>query len=322
MPKVSVIVPVYGVEKYISKCIESILNQTYTDWELILVDDGSPDNSGFICDEYARKDSRIRVIHKENGGVSSARNVGLDYATGEWVTFVDADDWIDLNTFNICLPYMADNDIVRFSMNLVMNVDETDIRPFLLLEEPKEQYLARIVSRETILGVCGGLYRRKLFCDNDIRFDLSLICGEDWVVLTNLVVHSNNCKILPQPLYQYNKYNESSCTTGIKYANSISTVRALNQIGHLLTIGYSTNNPFRKSLSKAKCSIIYEFVASVLLHHPSITKSEMQEYQSAISIEQNEILGANISFKEKVILLLYNNVFGKLAFNFIYSSNS
>ena len=93
-PLLSVIVPVYNVEKYLSRCIDSILSQTFTDFELILVDDGSPDNCGSICDEYAKKDKRIIVIHQQNRGVSSARNKGLDIARGEYVTFVDSDDQI------------------------------------------------------------------------------------------------------------------------------------------------------------------------------------------------------------------------------------
>ena len=94
MVELSVIVPVYNVEKYIRKCIESILSQTFTDFELILVNDGSKDNSGLICDEYAKKDSRILVIHRENGGLSAARNTGIKYANGNYITFVDSDDYI------------------------------------------------------------------------------------------------------------------------------------------------------------------------------------------------------------------------------------
>ena len=93
-PKVSIIVPVYNAEKYLHRCVDSILAQTFTDWELLLIDDGSPDRSGEICDGYAMKDARIRVIHKENGGVSSARNVGLDATKGKWVVFVDSSVWI------------------------------------------------------------------------------------------------------------------------------------------------------------------------------------------------------------------------------------
>lgn len=93
-PKISVIVPVYNAESTIRRCVDSILAQTFTDFECLLIDDGSKDRSGEICDEYAEKDSRVRVFHKENGGVSSARNVGLDNAIGEWLAFIDSDDWV------------------------------------------------------------------------------------------------------------------------------------------------------------------------------------------------------------------------------------
>lgn len=95
IPQISVIVPVYNVEKYLSRCIESILSQTFTDFELLLIDDGSTDRSGEICDEYAKKDTRIRVFHTKNRGVSAARNLGLDNAKGEWISFVDSDDWVE-----------------------------------------------------------------------------------------------------------------------------------------------------------------------------------------------------------------------------------
>lgn len=95
MPKISVIVPVYKTEQYLPQCVESILGQTFSDLELLLIDDGSPDRSGAICDQYAEQDARVRVVHKENGGVSTARNVGLDASTGDYITFVDSDDYID-----------------------------------------------------------------------------------------------------------------------------------------------------------------------------------------------------------------------------------
>lgn len=112
-PLISVIVPVYIAEKYISKCIESILNQTNSDLELILVDDGSPDNSGAICDEYATKDNRVKVFHQENGGVCAARNTGLEHATGEYVSFVDSDDYLESNALEI-----LHNDIVAHNADV------------------------------------------------------------------------------------------------------------------------------------------------------------------------------------------------------------
>ena len=102
-PKISVIVPVYKVEKYLDKCVESIVNQTYKNLEIILVDDGSPDNCPAMCDEWAEKDERIRVIHKENGGLADARNAGMDIATGDYIGFVDSDDWIEPNMYEVLL---------------------------------------------------------------------------------------------------------------------------------------------------------------------------------------------------------------------------
>ena len=95
MNKISIIIPVYKVESYLCECLDSVIYQTYNNLEIILIDDGSPDNCGAICDEYAKKDSRIIVIHKENAGVSAARNDGLEMMTGDWFTFVDSDDWIE-----------------------------------------------------------------------------------------------------------------------------------------------------------------------------------------------------------------------------------
>ena len=93
-PKISLIVPVYNVEKYLNRCVDSILSQDFTDFEILLIDDGSMDKSGKICDEYAKIDTRVRVFHKVNGGVSSARNLGLDYAKGQWIGFCDSDDYV------------------------------------------------------------------------------------------------------------------------------------------------------------------------------------------------------------------------------------
>lgn len=112
MPEISIIVPVYRVEKYLDRCVNSILNQTFTDFELILVDDGSPDRCPFMCDEWGKKDHRIKVIHKKNGGLSSARNAGLEIYQGRYVFFVDSDDWIEKNAldilYNIAVSTKAD----------------------------------------------------------------------------------------------------------------------------------------------------------------------------------------------------------------------
>ena len=124
MDTISVIVPVYKVEKYLDRCIESIVNQTYKALEIILVDDGSPDNCPEMCDNWAKKDNRITVIHKENGGVSSARNAGIGIATGKYIHFVDSDDWLELNAYKTIMEEVLNNEMVVFSaffVNFIKN---------------------------------------------------------------------------------------------------------------------------------------------------------------------------------------------------------
>ena len=121
-PLISIIVPVYNAESTLNQCIDSIINQKFTDWELLLVNDGSSDRSGEICDEYAAKDSRIKVFHKENGGVSSARNVGIDNSLGKWVTFIDSDDKIFDDIFSL-LKY-SNGDLIVFNFIIDQNTKE------------------------------------------------------------------------------------------------------------------------------------------------------------------------------------------------------
>ena len=118
-PKISVIIPVYGVEKYLDRCVSSVVNQSYKNLEIILVDDGSPDNCPKMCDEWAARDIRVRTVHRENGGQSCARNTGLSVATGDYVTFVDSDDWIVSDTYEYCVSLfnrVADLDVVQFDL--------------------------------------------------------------------------------------------------------------------------------------------------------------------------------------------------------------
>ena len=158
MPLISVIVPIYNVEKYLDRCVDSIINQTYKSLEIILVDDGSPDNCPQMCDDYAKKDSKIKVVHKENGGLSDARNVGMKVATGEYVSFIDSDDYISLDFYETLLQTMIDNDsdivecsVVKFYENekfdeysddlKVTNYETVDALDGLISENPFKQHV-------------------------------------------------------------------------------------------------------------------------------------------------------------------------------------
>lgn len=178
-PKISIIVPVYNTEQYLCRCIDSVMAQTYTDFELLIIDDGSTDSSGTICDEYAAQDTRVRVFHKENGGVSSARNVGLDNARGEWITFVDSDDYIEEN-FLKSFEGNLDADLVVG--NTVLITFPTGKRtkhhciPFGCYMD-LGHFFSSYLSESILRVPWGKLYRTRRL--SDLRFNESVQIGED-----------------------------------------------------------------------------------------------------------------------------------------------
>ena len=178
-PVVSIIVPVYNTEKFLHRCIDSILTQTYTDFELLLIDDGSKDSSGSICDEYAEKDSRVRVFHKENGGVSSARNLGLDNAQGEWITFVDSDDYIEENYLK-SFEGNLDADLVVGNM-IICEVGKSPrgINAHIVPGKysPIQIVLQGHLNTSPFLAPWGKMFRRE--CIADLRFNTLMRIGED-----------------------------------------------------------------------------------------------------------------------------------------------
>lgn len=181
MPVVSVIIPVYNTEAYLPRCLDSLLAQTYTDFEIICVDDGSTDNSGRICDEYARKDSRIRVVHIPNGGVSNARNTGLELARGEYILFVDSDDWVEPKHVELLLP-LAGEDLVYCGVNTVIKGQKADTSSFQTQWYTKSQWESNfgLFWREfALLAIWRGCYKRKIICNNGLLFDRKMTIGED-----------------------------------------------------------------------------------------------------------------------------------------------
>lgn len=205
-PKISVIVPVYNVEQYLCRCIDSILAQTFTDFELLLIDDGSKDRSGEICDEYAGKDERVRVFHKENGGVSSARNLGLDNAKGEWISFVDADDWVSGDYLkDLQNTYKNEIDLVECGYYNVSKCGEREVLP-VFKDTDAKLYLKKLFSYapfyEGYLWV--KLFKRNIIDKQNLRFDVKLHYNEDRVFIAKYLIECRNIKILSKCLYYYN----------------------------------------------------------------------------------------------------------------------
>ena len=213
MAKVSIIVPIYNVQEYLCTCIESVLRQTYQDFELILVDDGSSDNCGAICDEYAGKDSRIHVIHQENGGPSAARNAGLHAATGKYIYFLDSDDFIDPKLLDTIVAHMETGmDMVVFDHrdffeDGTTNVCKKNIRGYLTLHSPQERYsflTEKLLTYKIGWTVWNRMFRRDVIEMYGLRFaDDRKIFAEDLYFCLCYCAHINHILSIDDCLYYY-----------------------------------------------------------------------------------------------------------------------
>ena len=246
MPKLSIIVPVYKVEQYIHKCVDSILNQIFKDFELILVDDGSPDNCGTICDEYAQKDERVKVIHKENGGLSDARNFGLKEAQGKYVSFIDSDDWVDLDLYSDVIGYQEDNDldIVCFD---VYEVKGEKVKYNNRFDTNRifngEDALHKILTDEIDNSACDKVYKKELW--EDVEFPVGR-CFEDVATTYKVFYKAEKVGYYKRAYYYYVK-REGSIVAG-----SFSAVKRFDYF-----IGYKdrfefANKKCQKAVEKCK----------------------------------------------------------------------
>lgn len=211
VPTISIIVPVYNAEKYLSGCLTSILEQTFRDFELIIVNDGSVDGSGAIVDRFAALDSRISVIHQANSGVTAARKNGIAKACGSYIFFVDADDTIPRNALEIFTPYLnKDWDIIDGQWE-----DLTSIRKNESLHI--NEYRSRLVFAKTRIGACGKMIKRALFTPSTLNLPRDIRVGEDWIMQLRLAFNTENpVLVIPNQVYCYN-LNETSVTTSFKH---------------------------------------------------------------------------------------------------------
>lgn len=215
MPKVSVIIPVYNIEKYISKCIETVANQTYKNCEIILVDDGSTDNSGEICDKYTQKYSNIKCYHKKNGGASSARNLGIEKSNGEYVIFVDGDDYISSeDMLEKLVPYLK-YDVVQYKMiyfyekkNKSVLLNDLEIYHD---ENIMEQLKNKTINGELSISPCDKAVRKSVLIDNNLFFDEKLISEDiDWSL--KLYLCASSMYTINLDFYVYRQQREGSTT--------------------------------------------------------------------------------------------------------------
>lgn len=225
-PLISVVVPIYKVEQYLSRCVDSIINQTYANLDIILVDDGSPDKCGVICDDYASKDSRIRVIHKENGGLSDARNAGMAIANGELITFIDSDDYVALNMIEhlLCLLNEHDADI---TICAYQPVSDATLSPDKLPPADSDgNTVVTMTGSEALeafftfkhyapVSAWAKLYKTRLFTETGIRYPFGLI-NEDEYTTYKIFYHSAKVIYTDRTLYYY--YLRDGSIMGVSYS--------------------------------------------------------------------------------------------------------
>ena len=219
-PLVSVIVPVYKVERYLRECVDSIIGQTYTNLEIILVDDGSPDKCPTICDEYARRDNRVKVIHQENGGLAHARNVGVDNAQGECVTFIDSDDYVPCNFVEHLYKGLAECDAeISTASFFPFRGDNAckrslESNPFVEIQEDEAiRHYCSINAEHSMpfISACNKLFRTDLVRGSSFPVEMSL--GEDLLFCDDVLRKCNSICLIDQALYVYQQRNTGALTT-------------------------------------------------------------------------------------------------------------
>lgn len=233
MAEISIIVPVYNVEKYLENCIDSILNQTFKDYELILVDDGSTDKSGDICDKYEKKDIRIKVIHKSNEGLSSARNIGLDMACGKYIGFIDSDDSIHPRMYEILYDliqtYKADISCCDYKKtDTLINDNYEDVDSYEVIEMDNIESVNSLYNMDTAIVLVvawNKLYSKELF--KDIRYEIGKI-HEDEFIAHKLLYNSRKTIYTNSKLYYYLQ-REGSITSKESNNKKLDKITALSQ---------------------------------------------------------------------------------------------
>lgn len=284
---VSVIIPVYKVEKYIFECLDSVINQTYTNLEIILVDDGSPDRCGEICDEYAKKDSRISVIHKENGGLSDARNKGLDVAKGKYIAFIDSDDFVSpvfietmmkvVEKFNVEFVAIKEE---RFfwdgdSVDDLDNVPVIDSIEVLDSKAALERMLYRNVAITTQLKLCS----KEIW--NNIRFPKGYLY-EDVATTYKLFMYTSKVAIIGRPLYAYRKRDDSILRKRFNSDKMICLKIAEEAVDNV--------KRYDPTLENAALAMVYSQVYSVFLQVPDNDKTNQKLLWMWIKKNNKQIL--------------------------------
>lgn len=313
--KISIVVPVYNVEKYLHKCIKSILRQTYENLEIILVNDGSTDKSGEICDYYKIIDKRIKVIHKKNGGLSDARNVGIDISTSEYITFVDSDDYISKDMceylYNLISIYKADVSICGFYEAHEEKIIEPIYKERLLIMDSKDGIKEILKEKNFNTAAWAKLYKTSLF--KDIRFPYGKI-SEDLFTIYKIFDSSSKIIFGYEPKYYYMQSPNSIMRSSFNL-KKLDTLEALNQIRIFIKYKYpdleevAINRYVRYNISYIKemieCNYENNEITEKLIYN---IKPYIRQYINSDYKFTSKLFGIFISINYKCTKKLYKFV--------------
>lgn len=300
----SIIIPVYNVEKYLCQCIDSVLNQNYKNFEIILIDDGSKDNSGKICDDYAKKDTRIKVYHKENEGLSAARNDGLKKANGEYILFIDSDDFIFENVLEkiskVCENENADIIFLKgfkyFDENNIIELDQ-DIKFEKTLE--KEEIIEYLTRLSKFPGsACTKTYNKNFLIENNLFFIKGLVSEDiEWII--RVLKSFNKAYFLNTPYYYYRQNRDGSITNKVFSKNINSMLEIINK--------HATRLPKNKTEESINHFLAYEYTI-LLANYKSLSKDEKSKVNQNV-YDLKWLLKYRNNSKVK-LAYIFKNIFG------------
>lgn len=296
--KISFILPIYNVEKYLGECIESLLVQTYTDFEIILVDDGSPDNCPFLCDEWAKKDTRIKVFHKSNGGLSDARNAGVNIATGDYIIFVDSDDfWVDKDCLQKLMDVVKSNpecDFISFNCSYYYQ-DTKTYKKWVAFDEklalPIDKNIAMhsLVSSGTMpMSACLKVISRKSLSDMRLSF-IKGILSEDIPWFIDLLDGSKKCMFINHYIYAYRQNVSGSITVTIgerNFNDIFKTIRKELEKIDTRTFSEQAKDDLRSFLAYEFC-ILLSFLRALPKSIRKVKRKELLQYKWLLKYTTN-----------------------------------
>ncbi len=296
-PLISIIVPVYKVEKYLNRCMESIVNQTYSELEIILVDDGSPDNCPVMCDDWAMKDARIKVIHKENGGIGYARNSGIEIAQGEYIMFVDSDDYISLDAVEVLYKRLiSDKSDFAIGKHIDVYDDGSKNDGFCLWMTDTVLDKSEVLNHFGVIkyfpvAAYAKLYKKSVF--DNIRYP-ELSCGEDMWIFPQIIEKCEQVSVVNKDIYFYYQRNNSIVHSKSEKAKRDTVVATLNLLNYFLK---------QKAMKSAKNWFIRAVNESALL---SDTKESIKLFKDNLSKTHIKYLIKSAGLKTRIKwILLY-----------------